>query len=86
MEIILIVTAVVLALLNVASFFGGISYRKKISEAELGSAEERAKNIIADAEKNAVSRKRELLLEAKEENQKIRQAADAEIKDRRRGL
>ncbi len=86
MEIILIVTAVVLALLNVASFFGGISYRKKISEAELGSAEERAKNIIADAEKNAVSRKRELLLEAKEENQKIRQAADAEIKDRRREL
>lgn len=75
-----------MALLNIASFFGGISYRKKISEAELGSAEERAKNILEDAEKNAVSRKRELLLEAKEENQKLRQAADAEIKDRRREL
>ena len=76
----------VFALLNVASFFGGISYRKKISEAELGTAEERAKAIIADAEKSADARKRELLLEAKEENQKLRQATDAEIKDRRREL
>ena len=76
----------VFALLNIASFFGGISYRKKISEAELGTAEERAKAIIADAEKSADARKRELLLEAKEENQKLRQATDAEIKDRRREL
>ena len=76
----------VFALLNIASFFGGVSYRKKISEAELGTAEERAKAIIADAEKTADARKRELLLEAKEENQKLRQAADAEIKDRRREL
>lgn len=74
------------ALLNAASFFGGISYRKKISEAELGSAEERAKSIVQDAEKNANSRKRELLLEAKEENQKLRQAAENEFKDRRREL
>lgn len=75
-----------LALLNVVSFFGGVAYRKKISEAELGTAEERAKSIIETAEKNAQSRKRELMLEAKEENQKLRQAADAEIKDRRREL
>ncbi len=84
--IILIATTVVFALLNILSFFGGISYRRKISEAELGSAEERAKKIIEDAEKNAKARKRELMLEAKEENQKIRAAADAEIKDRRREI
>jgi len=65
---------------------GGISYRKKISEAELGTAEERAKKILEEAEKNANSKKREMLLEAKEENQKLRQAADNEIKDRRREL
>lgn len=72
--------------MNIASFFGGINYRKKISEAELGTAEERAKLIIEDAERDADARKREILLEAKEENQKLRQAADAEIKDRRREL
>ncbi len=76
----------VLALLNIVSFFGGIAYRKKISEAELGTAEERAKGIIEAAEQNARAKKRELLLEAKEENQRLRQAADAEIKDRRREL
>ena len=76
----------VLALLNIVSFFGGIAYRKKISEAELGTAEERAKGIIEATEQNARAKKRELLLEAKEENQRLRQAADAEIKDRRREL
>ncbi len=72
--------------MNIASFFGGIAYRKKISEAELGSAEEMAKKIVEEAEKGANSRKREILLEAKEESQRLRQAADAEIKDRRREL
>ena len=83
---ILIVAAVVFLLLNIVSFFAGISYRKKIAEAEIGSAEEHAKAIISDAEKNAKSKQRELLLEAKEENQKLRAAADAEIKDRRREI
>lgn len=68
------------------SFFGGINYRKKISEAELGTAEERAKAIIENAEKDADARKREILLEAKEENQKLRQSLDSEIKDRRREI
>ena len=44
--IILIATTVVFALLNILSFLGGISYRRKIYEAELGYAEERAKKII----------------------------------------
>lgn len=41
---------------------------------------------MAEAEKNAKSKKRELMLEAKEENQKLRAAAEAEIKERRREL
>ena len=49
----------------VVGFNLGIAHRKKIAEAEFGSAEEKAKSIIADAEKSASAKKRELLLEAK---------------------
>lgn len=84
--IILICVSVVLLLLNIASFFAGNAYRRKIAEAEIGSAEDRAKAIMDEAEKNAKAKKRELMLEAKEENQKLRQDLDAEIKDRRREL
>lgn len=86
LDIILICVAAVFLLLNVASFFAGHAYRKKIAEAEIGSAEERAKAIVSDAEKNAKAKKRELMLEAKEENQKFRQELESEIKDRRREL
>lgn len=86
LKIVLIIAAVVFALLNIVSFKAGISYRKKIAEAEFGSAEEKAKKIVEEAKKNAKSKARELMLEAKEENQKLRSVLDAEIKDRRREL
>ncbi len=86
LTIILAVVAGVFFLLNFASFFMGVTYRKKVAEAELGSAEEKAKAIVEQAEKDAKSRKREVMLEAKEENQKLRSVLDAEIKDRRREL
>ena len=81
---VLIVVAVVLFLLNIVSFIAGVTYRKKIAEAEIGSAEAKAKSILETAEKEAKAKKREALLEAKEENQKLRSVLDAEIKDRRR--
>lgn len=70
----------------VGAFFAGIAYRKKVAEAEIGTAEEHAKSVLAEAEKDAKAKKRELLLEAKEENQKLRQDLDNEIKDRRREI
>ncbi len=73
-------------LLNIVSFLAGINYRKKIAEAEIGTAEEHAKAILATAEKDAQAKKRELMLEAKEENHKLRNALDAEMKDRRREI
>lgn len=85
-EIILTVAAIILFFLNIASFFAGVTYRKKIAEAEIGSAEEKAKAIVGEAEKDAKAKKREIMLEAKEENQKLRSVLDAEIKDRRREL
>ncbi len=84
--IILIIVAALLVVLNIVSFRAGVAYRKKIAEAEFGSAEEKAKNIIDDAVKTADAKKRELLLEAKEQNQKHRAELDAEIKERRSEL
>lgn len=56
---------------------------KKWAEAELGSAEEEAKRVLSDAIKTAESKKREALVEAKDEIFKLRSDADREIKDRR---
>ena len=67
----------------IASFFLGIGYRKKIAEGEIGSAEAQAKNILNDAIKSAENKKREILLEAKEEVQKEKAELDKEIKERR---
>ena len=49
------------------AFPAGIVYRKKVAEAELGSAEEEAKRVLSDAIKTAESKKREALVEAKDE-------------------
>lgn len=80
---ILIVAVVVFALLNIVSFKLGAAYRRKIAEAEIGSAEAKAKSIIEEAKKDGEAKKRELLLEAKEENQKLRSDSEKELKERR---
>lgn len=65
------------------AFKGGVSYRRKIAEAEIGSAEEEAKRIVDNAYKSAQSKKKEALLEAKDEIHKARVEADKELKERR---
>ena len=85
MEIAIVaVVAVVFAIASgVISFRFGISYRKKIAEAEIGSAEAEAKRIVEDAVKTAENKKRESLLSAKEEIIKSRNEAEKELKERR---
>ena len=61
----------------------GIAYRKNVAEKEIGSAEEEAKRIINDSIKAAESKKREAVLEAKEEIHKSRADLEREIKERR---
>ena len=79
-------TVVVLLIVAVAMFLLGILYRKKVSEREISSAEEEAKRIINESIKSAESKKREALLEAKEEIHKIRTECDREVKERRADL
>lgn len=78
------VVAVVLAVISGTICFRlGISHRKKIAEAQIGSAEAEAKRLIEEAVKTAESKKRESLLSAKEEIIKNRNEAERELKERR---
>ena len=78
-----IILAVVAVVLAVVGFFAGSAYRRKTSEATLGSAEEEAKRILSDAMKTAEAKKKEALVEAKDEIFKLRQDADKDIRERR---
>jgi len=63
-----------------------ISYRKKVVESKIGSAEEKAREIIDEAMKAAETKKREGLLEVKEEALKTRNDLEKESKERRADL
>ena len=67
-------------------FLFGIVYRKKVAEREINSAESEATRIINEAIKGGESKKREMLLEAKEEIHKSRNEHEKEMKERRSDL
>ena len=69
-----------------AGFAGGILYRKKVAEREIGSAEAEATRLINEAIRNGENRKKEMLLEAKDEIHKSRTEHDKEVKERRAEL
>ncbi len=76
-----------IAIISSIIFFQiGVAYRKKIAEAEIGSAEEKAKDIVNQAKKAAESKKREILVEAKEELHKNRLEYEKEVRERRSDL
>lgn len=83
--ILCIVVAVIVsgALFGFLFFKIGIKYRKQIAEAEIGSAEDQAKRILEDAEKEAVAQQKQALIEAKDDIYKLRNEAEHEIKERR---
>ena len=60
-----------------------INYQKKMVEAKLGNADEKAREIIDEALKTAETKKRESLLEVKEESIRTKNELDKEIKERR---
>ncbi len=78
--LIIIIAAAILAIL---AFFMGVAYRKKVAENAIGSAEKEAKKILNDALKTCENKKKEMLLEAKDEIHKNRLEFDKEIKERR---
>lgn len=82
--VIIVLIAVVLT--AVISVFATIAYRKSVSEAKVGSAEEKAREILDDALKTAEAKKREALLEAKEESLKAKNDFEKESRERRMEL
>ena len=70
----------------VVFFLVGIAYRKKVAEREIGSAEQEATRILNEAIKSSENKKREMLVEAKEEIHKSRTEYEKEVKERRSEL
>ena len=79
-----VITALVALVISaVATFFVTSGYQKKVTEATIGNAEDKAREIIDDALKTAETKKREALLEVKEESIRTKNELDKEIKERR---
>jgi len=81
-----VIAVVIIVIIAIITWFAAISYRKKIVEEKIGSADEKARKIIDDALKVAETKKREALLEAKEESLKTKNELDKETKERRAEL
>lgn len=83
-----IIISVLVTLFTVApiTWLIAVSYRKKVVEAKIGSAEAKAREIIDEALKTAETKKREALLEVKEESLKVKNELDKETKERRAEL
>ena len=77
----LIVAAAVV--FGAVGFIAGGLHRKKVAEAAIGSATEEANRIVSQAVSEAESKKKEAILEAKDEIHKQRADLDREIKERR---
>ena len=81
------IIAIVCALVGIGiGFVAGIVYRKNVAEKEIGSAEMEATRLINEAIRSGENRKKEMLLEAKDEIHKSRTEHDKEVKERRAEL
>lgn len=78
-----IAVVVAIAVTAIAVYFITTAYHKKVTEAKIGNAEEKAREIIDEAVKTAETKKREAMLEAKEESIRVKNELDKEVKERR---
>ena len=79
-----IITAVVSIIITaLIVWFAAALYQKKSAKSKIGNAEEKARGIIDEAVKTAEEKKRESMLEIKEESIKAKNDLDKEIKERR---
>ena len=79
-----IITGIVVALIvGTGAFFGGMAYRKNKAEATIGSAKQEATRIINQALTTAEQKKKEAVLEAKDEIHKQRSETERDLRERR---
>ena len=79
----ILITVIVGVVCLAVGVFGGILYRKRVGEAKIGSAEQKAKELVEEGEKQAETAKKEALLSAKEEIMRQKNEMEQEIKERR---
>ncbi len=82
LQILLPVVAAIVGIV-VGAIIGSV-YRKKVAEAEIGSAEQEAKRIVSEAMKTAEAKKKEAILEGKDEVHRLRSEGEKELSDRRK--
>ena len=78
-----VLVLVAAAVAGALGFYLGGENRKRTAEAKICSAEDEAKRIVNDAIKAAEQKRKETIIEAKDEAFKLKSDADKEIKDRR---
>ena len=79
-----IVINVIIALVSILiGALIGYIYRKNVGEKAIGSAEQKARNLILDAENKSETMKKETILEAKEEAHRLRSEAERDARERR---
>lgn len=74
-----VVSAVIMFIIG---YLVGVAHRKKVAEAAIGSAEKEAKKILSDAIAQAEAKKKETILEAKDEIHKQRTETEKELRER----
>ena len=89
MNTVSITTCIIIVLIGaiiagVAAFFAGVNHRKKQAEFAIGSAEQEAKRIVSDAIKTAEAKKKEAVLEGKDEIHRMRNESERELNERRK--
>ena len=82
----IVIAVLAAAIAGGLAFFLGFTYRKNKAEAEIGSAEQEAKRIVSDAIKSAEARKKEIVLEGKDELHRLRDESEKELNNRRKEI
>lgn len=80
-----LIIAILLILVALAAGLAiGFMYRKNMTEKKIGRTEAYAKQLLDDANRRADEKKKEMILEAKEETLRLKTELDNEIKNRRK--
>ena len=76
----IIITAIIALIIGALI---GYIYRKNVGEKAIGSAEQKARNLILDAENRSETMRKETILEAKEEAHRLRSEAERDAREGR---
>lgn len=82
-EIDILITVIVAFIALGIGLLAGYIFRKSLAEKTIGSAEQKAKNLLLDAENRCETIKKEITIEAKEEAHRMRSEVETEVRERR---